>query len=56
MTLDDVLRAEHIYGPAKPLLQGAMTRLKSANNKIEKVPLPLPVSKQHKSVSLSVDE
>ena len=55
VTLDDILRAEHIYGPAKPLLQGAMTRLKPANNKIEKVPLPLPVFAQHKLVSLSVD-
>jgi hypothetical protein len=53
--LDDVQGAQHIYGPAKPLLQGAMTRLKPTTNKIEKMPLPLPVSTQHKSVSLSVD-
>ena len=55
VTLDDVQRAQHIYGPAKPLLQGAMTRLKPTNNKIEKIPLPLPISNQHKSISISVD-
>ena len=55
ITIDDVERAQHIYGPAKPLLQGAMTRLKPTTNKIEKIPLPIPVSNQHKSVSLSVD-
>ena len=27
ITLDDIERAQHIYGPEKPLLQGAMTRL-----------------------------
>ena len=32
-----------------------MTRLRPTTNKIEKIPLPLPVSTQHKSVSLSVD-
>ena len=32
-----------------------MTRLKPSANKIEKVPLPLPVYTQHKSVSISVD-
>ena len=55
VTLDDIQRARHIYGPAKPLLQGAMTRLKPTTNKIEKIPLTLPVSTQHQSVNLSVD-
>ena len=40
ITPDDVQRAMHIFGPAKPLLQGAMTRLKPISNKIEKVTLP----------------
>ena len=38
VTLDDVHRATHIFGPAKPLLQGEMIRLKPTSNKIEKNP------------------
>ena len=55
VTIDDVHRADHIFGPAKPLLQGTMTRQKPTTNKIEKIPLPLPISTHHTSVSLSVD-
>ena len=55
VTINDVQRATHIFGPAKPLLQGQMTRLKPTTNKIEKIPLPLPIAEHHKSVHLSVD-
>ena len=36
ITLDDVQRARHIYGPAKPILQGTMVRQRPTSNKIEK--------------------
>ena len=55
VTIDDVQRAEHIYGPAKPILQGTMTRQRPTGNKINKISLPLPISTHHSSVSISVD-
>ena len=36
VTPDDVQRVIHIFGPAKLLLQGTMTRLKPTSNKIKK--------------------
>ena len=39
VTIDDFQRAEHIYGPAKPILQGTMTRQRPTGNKIEKISL-----------------
>jgi len=38
ITIDDLHRADHIFGPAKPLLQGTMIRQKPTANKIEKYP------------------
>jgi hypothetical protein len=55
VNIDDVNRAELIYGPASPLLQGKMTRIKPKTNKIEKIPLPLPISTHHSKVNLYVD-
>ena len=55
ITIDDVNRAELIYGPATPLLQGKMTRVKPNTNKIEKIPLPLPISTHHSNVNMCVD-
>ena len=55
VTPDDVQRATHIFRPAKPLLQGAMTRLKPTSNKIEKIPLLLIIHQLHKRISISVN-
>ena len=55
VTIDDHNRALHIFGPAKPLLQGEMVRMKPTSNKIEKIPLPLPISQHHQHISISVD-
>jgi len=55
ITIDDLHRADHIFGPAKPLLQGTMIRQKPTVNKIEKIPLPLPISTHHSSLSLCID-
>lgn len=35
VTIDDVHRVDHIFGPPKPLLQGEMIRLKPKANKID---------------------
>jgi hypothetical protein len=55
ITIDDINRAELIYGPPTPILQGKMTRQKPQSVKIERIPLPLPISKHHKNLQLYVD-
>ena len=44
ITIEDVHRAEHIFGPAKPLLQGAMVRSRPQANKIQKITLPIAIA------------
>ena len=51
MIMDDLQRAQHIFGPTKPLLQRLLTRLKPTSNKIEKIALLLPISQHHKKIS-----
>ena len=56
VTADDVNRAELIYGPPVPYLEGHMVRHKSPiHEKIEKIPLPLMVAKHHLTIALSMD-
>ena len=55
VTIDDVQRAERIYGPAKPMLQGSMIRQRPTSNRIEKIQLPLTISTHHSNVSISID-
>ena len=55
ITVDDVSRAEHIYGIPAPLLQGKMTRTKPISNKIQRIPLPPPIQQQHSSLDLFID-
>ena len=55
IAIDDVIRADHIFGPPKPLLQGQMTRLKLITNKIEKIPLTTKIAQQHTTISISVN-
>jgi hypothetical protein len=47
VTINNINRAELIYGPATPILQGRMTRQAPSTNKIEKVPLPLTITTHH---------
>ena len=55
VTVDDINRADIIYGPAKPTLEGKMTRLHPSKCKVKRVPLPLPISIHHKEVELYID-
>jgi hypothetical protein len=55
ITVDDINRAEIIYGPATPLLFGKMTRPTPLSHRFEKVPLPLPIATHHKNLQLYVD-
>ena len=56
ITADDVNRAEVIYGPHVPYLEGHMVRRKpQIHDKIEKVPLPLMIAQRHSNVSLAMD-
>ena len=43
VTINNVNRAEIIYGTATPILQGRMTRVKPKSNKIGIILLPLPI-------------
>ena len=53
--INDINRSELIYGPATPLLKGKMTRYQPNSDKIERVPLPLPISEYHKDVQLYIN-
>jgi hypothetical protein len=55
VTLDDINRADIIYGPAKPLLAGKMVRTQPKGHQIERVPLPLVISTHHKELQLYFD-
>ena len=55
VTVDDITRSEHIYGPPEPLLKGKMTRAAPPQVKIEKIPIPAPILEFHKNVTLLVD-
>ena len=54
VTIDDINRVELIYGPATPLLQGEITRYQPNSDKIELIPLSLPISEHHKYSQLYI--
>ena len=56
VTTDDMNRAELMYGPAVPFLEGRMVRHKPLiHNNIEKIPLPPMVAAHHLTIALAMD-
>ena len=55
VTIDDIDRAEHIYGPALPTLQGKMTRSSPKTKPTVFVPVPLDIFEHHKFIDLYAD-
>ena len=55
VTADDILRAEHIYGTAAPLLQGKMVCTTPRSVKIASKPIPTPILQQHPTIQLYLD-
>ena len=55
VTIDDIDRAEHIYGPALPTLQGKMTRSSPKSKSTVFVPVPLDIFKHHRFIDLHAD-
>ena len=55
ITSDDISRAERIYGPLPPLLQGKSTRSKPKPINIHHIPLPLQIQERHNEISLHID-
>jgi len=55
VTIDDIDRAEHIYGPALPTLQGKMTRSSPKTKQTVFVPVPLDIFEHHKFIDLHAD-
>ena len=55
VTVNYISRARLIYGSPTPILKGKMTRVKLKSAKIERVPLPLPISQHHKDLQLYID-
>ena len=53
---DNIKRADIIWIPAESVLQGKMQRKKpNTHNKIPNMTLPLPVSQQHKRITMYID-
>jgi hypothetical protein len=55
ITIDDITRAAHIYGPATATIKGKMHRVNPNDRKIQKLLLPPPVLEHHRDVTLHID-
>jgi hypothetical protein len=55
-TVDDINRAEAIYGPQLPMLKGKTVRKRQEHTKHRaRVPIPSPILEQHPEVRLFMD-
>mmetsp|Transcript_14843 Transcript_14843/g.21238 ORF Transcript_14843/g.21238 Transcript_14843/m.21238 type:complete len:412 (+) Transcript_14843:616-1851(+) len=55
ISVDGIVRAEAIFGKAKPLCKGKMTNIPSTTFKIQKIPLPPSIAKHQQRLSLHID-
>ena len=54
VTVDGVNRADIIFGPAEPILEGKMVRKIPTGCKIKRVPLPLPMKEHYTELELYI--
>ena len=54
LTTKDSVRADHIYGPARPLLQGGMKCHRNPYVKVSIIPIPEDISLHHKYIELYI--
>ena len=52
---EDSIRADHIYGPTIPLLQGVMKHHRNPDKRVPRVPLPTNILMHHKNIKLYFD-
>ena len=56
INVDDIKRADTIWGPAEYVLQGEMKKKRpNTHNNIPNMDLPLSVSQQHKEITMYID-
>lgn len=56
VTVDDVMRAEYIFGTPPPLIKGKTTRPPSQSSyNLIKVPIPLPILQHHSKLDIYID-
>ena len=55
VTVDDISRADNIYGPPPPILQGKATRTTPSKPSVPFVPLPLQIQEHYRDVTLYID-
>ena len=55
VTIDDIDRAQHIFGTPTPLLQGKMIRSPNAKERVPRVSIPPAILTYHRNVILHVD-
>ena len=55
ITADDITRADRIYGPPAPILQGKSTRSQPKRLQVQYTPLPLQIQERHANVNLHID-
>ena len=53
--INDINRAELIFGTPTPLLKGKMRQQTPIQNKIEKIPLPLQIAERHQQIQIYLD-
>ena len=55
LTIDDVMHATAIHGPALHIVQSRTTRQKPTKVQVQKIPLPLPFLKSYPNIQLYVN-
>ena len=52
---EDYIRVDHIYGPARPLLQGGMKLRRNPAERVPRFPLPTDIFLYHNNIELYFD-